>query len=271
MASLSGDEWKNVRTKFSPIFTSGKLKSMMGLFEAVTEKIVHDIEKKSKNNEMFEMKDMMGKFSMDSIASCAFGMDAQSFTNPKSEFVKMAKNIFTRSKFDYITKAVTILPFGKKILTLLNVNISKQKETEFFIDVIKQSIERRRKTLDRRNDMVDMMVELLDEPDDDTGDGKSKMKLGDDYIVATALIILVAGYDTTAQALTYACYHLARNEELQRKLQVGFLRFLFPFLIKTVWPFRRKLMKLMTTTMAKCQITQQFYRSVTWNRSFLKH
>ena len=38
---------------------------------------------KEKQNEDFEVKELMGKFTMDTIASCAFGVDAQSFNSAK--------------------------------------------------------------------------------------------------------------------------------------------------------------------------------------------
>ncbi len=39
-------------------------------------------------------------------------------------------------------------------------------------------------------------------------------------VVATALVLLVAGYDTTGQTLSYAAFELARNPKIQEKLQV---------------------------------------------------
>ena len=38
-------------------------------------------------------------------------------------------------------------------------------------------------------------------------------------ICATAMVILVAGFDTTSSALTFAAYELAVNPDIQRRLQ----------------------------------------------------
>ena len=42
----------------------------------------------------WSQKETFGKYSMDSIASCAFGVDAESFGAKESKFVKSAKDIF---------------------------------------------------------------------------------------------------------------------------------------------------------------------------------
>ena len=42
----------------------------------------------------WSQKETFGKYSMDSIASCAFGVDAESFGARESKFVKSAKDIF---------------------------------------------------------------------------------------------------------------------------------------------------------------------------------
>ena len=48
----------------------------------------------------------------------------------------------------------------------------------------------------------------------------AKTQLDDISIIATAFILIVAGYDTTAQTLSFAAYELATHPEIQKKLRV---------------------------------------------------
>ena len=61
--------------------------------------------------------------------------------------------------------------------------------------------------------MIDMMLDALEE--------ESKNQLDDISIIATALIFLIAGYDTTSVALGFATYELAKNPDVQKKLRVN--------------------------------------------------
>lgn len=54
-------------------------------------------------------------FTVESVASCAFGVDAQTFTNPKSEFLYNSSRIFeTTPVQNFRFTVVNFLPiFGK--------------------------------------------------------------------------------------------------------------------------------------------------------------
>ncbi len=98
MSSAIGEEWKELRSMFSPIFTSGKLRTMMDLITNVSKDIEKNLAKQVEMGGEVELKELFGKFSMDAIASCVFGIDAGSFKNDsanETEFVKNAKSIFT--------------------------------------------------------------------------------------------------------------------------------------------------------------------------------
>jgi len=240
LTSLSGDEWKDVRTTFSPIFTSGKLKVMMRLVKHVSDSLVDDIMICAKSGEDFEVKEKFGKFSMDSIASCAFGVDPESFTNKESSFVKNAARVFTTKPIDMLMILLALIPGFQTLNKYLKLSIFPAPETSFFVNIIKQTIENRKNTKERRNDMVDLMLDAIREEDsnskkdenennnheDEQFEKDSKLTnvnkktlINEINIVGTALVLLVAGYDTTGMTISFASYELANNPDIQEKLQ----------------------------------------------------
>jgi len=141
MASAPGNDWKLVRSTFSSIFTSGKLKSMLPIIEVVADKLVQCFEMDV--GKEVELKDKFGKYSMDVIASAAFGVDAGSFANQdegsSTLFLHYAGSIFKRNKWDTMKVFLVLIPWlGWRILGALGKPMGKQEETEFFIDVIEE-------------------------------------------------------------------------------------------------------------------------------------
>ena len=65
---------------------------MVAFMQETTRRLITEFDKKASSKIEFDLKDVFGKFSMDTIASCAFGVDAQSFSSTESEFVKNASS-----------------------------------------------------------------------------------------------------------------------------------------------------------------------------------
>jgi cytochrome P450 len=237
LLSLCGEEWKDVRATFSPIFTSGKMKAMMLFINAITERLVASFEADARSGREIELKDRFGRFSMDSIASCAFGMDAHAFeaTADGSEFVANARSIFRHSRTDSFKMMLCSMPPFKFAVRAAGMAVMKPKETMFFYKVLKSTIDERRKGSGRRNDLIDMMIDAMreptataatteDKPDQFDKDASldhtaPKRDFDELTIVSTALVLLVAGYDTTAMTLSYLTYELAKNPDVQERLR----------------------------------------------------
>ena len=62
MTSASGDEWKNIRSTFSPIFTAGKMKAMLIFMQETCSQLQTCIDKHADKNDDFELKNMLGKY-----------------------------------------------------------------------------------------------------------------------------------------------------------------------------------------------------------------
>ena len=161
MSNSTGELWKNLRSTFSPIFTSGKMKAMMVFIQETSSNMLQAIDKCAKSNEDFELKSILGKYSMDTIASCAFGVDAESFTNDDSKFVLYASNIFQQTKTDALKMLTAMIPGGKALINALNIAMFKETETEFFYEAVVSSLRHRRETQTRRNDLIDLMLDAI--------------------------------------------------------------------------------------------------------------
>ena len=234
MTLKTGDKWKDIRSTFSPIFTSGKMKAMMRFIDKVSDSLVQHMDKNTAMLDGFELKDTMGKFSLDTIASCAFGVDGQSFEDRESVFVNNASRIFQTTKMDqFKTFGAMLLPGMAKFLRLMGMNTFKPKQTMFFVNVVKRTIQERKASKERKNDLIDLMLDAMEgvkeeEQEEKEDQYEKDMKLthkangknlDEMSFIGTAMVFLVAGYDTTGMTLSWICYELAKNQDLQRRLQ----------------------------------------------------
>merc|ERR550517_548613 len=163
MTIKTGDKWKDIRSTFSPIFTSGKMKAMMRFIDKVSDSLVQQMDKNTTLTDGFELKDTMGKFSLDTLASCAFGVDGQSFEDKESVFVNNAARIFTNTKMDqFKIFGAMMLPGMAKFIRLMGMNTFKPKETMFFANIVTKTIQQRKASKERKDDLIDLMIDAME-------------------------------------------------------------------------------------------------------------
>ncbi|XP_058979546.1 probable cytochrome P450 6a21 [Musca domestica] len=76
--------------------------------------------------------------------------------------------------------------------------------------LVQDTMEHREEHGVRRNDFMDMLMELK-------GSGEDPTDLSFNQVAAQAFLFMLAGYESSASALTYALYELAQNQEVQQK------------------------------------------------------
>ena len=210
---------------------------MLPLLQEVGDKVEKHIEELSATNENIELKTLMGKFSMDALASCAFGVDSGSFTHTTtdSEFVKQAKIVFDFASlkgFIYIMISIFTPKIVKQFVHSLGfkkfATWASLDANIFFQRVVEASIRQRKESQTRRNDLVDLMIDATEGKleEEDNSEGKRMMEQTDkkkkdfnyDQVISTATLLLVAGYDTTGTTMSYILYELALNPDCQETL-----------------------------------------------------
>lgn len=61
--------------KFTPVFTSGKMKMMFDIIDGIGDKMVIEIGKELKNSNIQEIRTWAQRFTNDNIGSVAFGIE----------------------------------------------------------------------------------------------------------------------------------------------------------------------------------------------------
>ncbi|KAM3930611.1 cytochrome P450 3A9-like [Leptodactylus fuscus] len=212
------EQWKRIRTVLSPTFTSGKLKEMFQIMNHYSNTLVQKIQVYVDKDETCAMKDLLGAYSMDVVASSSFGVDIDSLNRPSDPFVTQTKKLLKIGLFNPVLIFVVIFPFLRPILEGLNVNFFPKDFLNFYMNAITSFKEKRQKG--DHSSRVDFLQLMLDSRVEDTsGLGKEQKALTDTEIMAQSVVFILAGFETTSSTLTYLLYNLATHPDVQKKLQ----------------------------------------------------
>nr|AUX14924.1 cytochrome p450 CYP5A3 [Kryptolebias marmoratus] len=256
---LTNERWKRVRSVITPTFSTAKLKEMVPLINTANNALMNNLSVHAESEKAFDIHECFHYFTMDVIASVAFGTQLDSLNNPDHPLVRHVQMFFASSFFRpllllYILFPSIMAPFARLIPKIKQAYLDK-----FFISSIKTIIKQREEQPpdQRRRDFLQLMLdartgqEAVSLEHFDTGNHsdelnyKSQKKqpsalnqenshsptedsimrhpqkkmMTEDEIVGQALLFFLAGYDTTSNALSFTCYLLALHPECQRKVQ----------------------------------------------------
>jgi len=172
--NLSGSRWRNLRVKLTPTFTSGKIKLMFGAMVQCGKELQTCLQKPADNGETIEMKDILARYTTDIIASCAFGIQCNCLKNPNAEFRNWGRRIFESSfKARLFRNLITLLPSLSRYFKLSTLS---KEVSDYFMKMVKENVEYREKNDVKRNDFMQLMIELKNKrlaiaEEDDLKDG----------------------------------------------------------------------------------------------------
>ena len=194
--------------------------------------IVHLADKKKVN-----LQDLCAKYSMDTTAACIFGVKAGSFNSnrKKSEFVRYAETVSGLDLYTRIALGLYCIPGINHLMDLLKIPVYKPFEMNFFINIIRQTLKARRETKQRNNDLIDLMTDAIKgtlsvEAEDKHSNNQFKEDLQSNYntnrknldenkVIASAVLMLVAGYDSTHITMSTCLWYLSLYPDIQKRLQ----------------------------------------------------
>ncbi|XP_026488120.2 cytochrome P450 9e2-like [Vanessa tameamea] len=239
--SLKGQEWKDMRSTLSPAFTSSKIKLMVPFMEEVGKQMIRALEKKIKESPTgsidVDCKDLTTRYSNDVIASCAFGLKVDSYTEEENKFYEMGKNASTfklrQMLLFFASSAFPVL--AKRLKLTLFSNATK----DFFMELVLSTMRDREARNIVRPDMIHLLMEAKkgqlvhddkagNENLQDTGfatvEESSVGKKNIDRawsemdLIAQAVLFFIAGFETISTAMSFGLHELAVHPEIQERL-----------------------------------------------------
>ncbi|XP_072169147.1 cytochrome P450 3A14-like [Diadema setosum] len=249
IAALRDERWREVRNVLTPTFSASKMKLMSSLVNETADKMVLNIGNKQKKNGFIECQDIFGAFVMDTIGSCAFGLNIDSQANPDDPFVAHAKRAFKLDFQTFLSRIQGLFPNLGKLLNYFGIGLLIPDDVvKFFREVTVKTVALRQSSAYRdkvkRVDFLQLIVDATnqttseppvggendDEEDlhtdherkNDVGYHSKKLtknvELTEMELIGQAITFFTAGHETTNTTLGFVFYFLAMYPEIQEKL-----------------------------------------------------
>ena len=205
-----------MRSTLSPMFTGSKMRMMFDYVADVGKQTAKTMktEINAGSDNVFEFKALATKFTIDVIASCAFGIEVNSFKNPDNDFARIAAVVTDLTNFKTMMKFVGLLLFGP-IMKALKVSFFPKEVETFFQEAVHETMKIREERGIIRHDMINLLMQakkgsLSHEQKitekvtegfatvEESQMGKSEVKRvwDDDDLAAQCFIFFFAGFDT---------------------------------------------------------------------------
>ncbi|XP_034250371.1 cytochrome P450 6a2-like [Thrips palmi] len=204
--NLTGSEWKELRAKLTPTFTTGKMKNMFYLVRACAEQLDAFLAAETAAGGELEMAEVMAKFTTDVIGSCAFGVETNSLKDPNAAFRNMGRKLFNISQWRALLLVMhTALPTLRRLIPL---PLFDSEVTSFFTKTFNENVRFREDTGDHRHDFLDLLIQI-----------KKAGAIDPTILPAQAFIFFVAGFETSSSATSACLGELAHHQDVQDRLR----------------------------------------------------
>lgn len=211
--AISGEKWRMLRTHLSPAFTTGKIKMMFSNILQCSNQMIDAVMENCKNKEIVEAKNVSESFTTDVIGLCGFGVSCNSFKHHYAEFKVQGRKAFHMTPFRIFKIFMGFL--CPKIARFLGVTLFDRQSNNFFINLVKETMEYRESSNVYRQDLLQLLMDLRNQqklkPEEEA--------LTVEEIAAQVFILFAAGYETSSTTLSFCLYELSLNKDIQNKVR----------------------------------------------------
>uniref|UniRef100_A0A1B6E5W4 Cytochrome P450 n=2 Tax=Clastoptera arizonana TaxID=38151 RepID=A0A1B6E5W4_9HEMI len=236
--NLEGSEWRNMRLKISPTFTTGKLKGMLEQLCACGDKLIKHIGEVSAAGQPVHSKPIISSFSFEVIASIAFGLQLDKDSEANKAFGTVVKKVFSPSTTQFFR--IFLVMFFPRVARILGVKQFPKDVEDLVFFLTQNTLQYRRDNNVSRNDFLQLLMNIQkqelegtqkdsveESPDDDViqqmqhatkgDDVKNKIFMTDTIITAQLFGFLSGGSESVSSIVNFTMFCLSQNQCIQER------------------------------------------------------
>lgn len=193
---MKDEAWKAKRNEVIPAMTPMKLKAMYPLIIDATKNLINYIRREITENPLkaFDAREICARYTCDSITSCTFGADAQSFTSKNPFFYQKGREM--------------LRGMANSLQSYIPIKMLPGEVERFFIEIAKEAIKCRTESKIRQDDFLTHTISI-----------KEKRGMDDLDAAAHCVTLFLDGYETTSVTIHHALHELGKNRQVQNKLR----------------------------------------------------
>jgi cytochrome P450 family 6 len=178
-----------------------------------------------------EVRDLVARLNTNIISSVAFGIDNDCINDSEHIFRKMGARVFETTLKNGLKGTLGFI--APNIFHTLGFKFLDDDLNEFFWSVVQETVGYREKNNFSRPDFLQLLIQLknqgylsVDKNDinnDEAEISKDKItdnkKLTMNQLFANVFLFFIAGFETSSSTASYCLAEIAKNQEIQRKVQ----------------------------------------------------
>ncbi|XP_054267077.1 probable cytochrome P450 6a14 [Macrosteles quadrilineatus] len=210
LSYCTGEEWKTLRSRVAPAFSSGKVSGMFNQILSSTDRVLQKISLLNEFRERIEVENMATTYTTEVLASCLFGVEVTN-VDQYHQLEESLNALFNPSLVRYIIMVMGLV--NQKLYNLLKLERIPKKAMETFTNMIRDIIHLRKKEMTTRDDVLQTMLNLNSEEINYTGEINTDSS--NESISLLMFNFMTAGIKPTAVTITFALYEIAKYNTIQ--------------------------------------------------------
>lgn len=200
LVTSEGDLWLRQRRLIQPAFHRERVSGFSSIMTESTLEMLERWDSFAANGQQFDVFEEMARLTLKIVGRSLLGIDLTDQADAIGHALTVANERFAH--FD-LAMLLTFLPTRR--------NLGFRRAIRTLHQLVDQIVTQRRRENQERGDLLSMLIAARDE---ESGEGMADRQLRDEV-----LTLILAGHETTANALSWTWYLLSQNPTVREKLE----------------------------------------------------